>query len=245
MTERQQPRENLNLGMMPKIKFEDIQSTFKEFRGETSQNIETWIDNFESQCNAFELTMLQKFIFARKLLKGNASLFLEYESKATSWYALKAELKIEFERKNNSATIHEKLRLRRKRQTETCFEFLYEILKIAEEATIETKAIISYVIDGLPGSFEMKAHMYDANTISELKTKLLTYEALQQKYRPQRRERYERNEKINQRNEPQKKENRFATIVVINRIFRHNALTEVRDQNVSNASVLATNLQTV
>lgn len=104
MTERQLPNTDTSSGSMPKIKFEDIQSTFREFRGETNQNVHTWVTNFEAQCDAFELTILQKYIFARKLLKGNANLFLEYESKATSWNALKSELLVEFDRKNNSAT---------------------------------------------------------------------------------------------------------------------------------------------
>lgn len=52
------------------------------------------------------------------------------------------------------------------------------MISLAEQADVDTAAVISYTIDGLPGSMELKGFMYEASTISELKKKLKNYDTL-------------------------------------------------------------------
>lgn len=47
-------------------------------------DIETWITHFNEQSTVLQLNPLEKFVYARKLMAGNAKLFTDYESNATS-----------------------------------------------------------------------------------------------------------------------------------------------------------------
>lgn len=84
-------------------------------------------------------------------MKGTVKLFVDYESKATTWNDLRIELEKEFGKTINSALIHQKLRKRKKNEEETSMRYLYEMLSIASQSDIDVRAIITYTINGLPG----------------------------------------------------------------------------------------------
>lgn len=56
-------------------------------------------------------------------MEGQAKLFLEYESNATTWSALKDELVDEYGKELNSAMIHKQLSERKKKSNETSIEY--------------------------------------------------------------------------------------------------------------------------
>lgn len=114
-------------------------------------------------------------------MKENAQLFIEYESKANTWIELKNELISEYGKKINSAIIHQRLRERTKKKDETVTKYMYEMLSLGAQANVEQAAIISYIIDGLPGSPELKTFLLGADEINEFKKKLQDYETLQSK----------------------------------------------------------------
>lgn len=143
------------------LRFDDIKSTFKQFRGDQKSCIHQWIQHFDEQSTIFQLSNMQKFIFAKRVMENRAKLFLEYESKATTWPTLKHELIEEFGAELNAATIHQQLSEKKKKPNETSIEYLYEMLAIATTAKIQQKAIITYIIDGLPGSTTSKNFMYE------------------------------------------------------------------------------------
>lgn len=163
------------------LRFEDAEKSFKQFHGNGNMSIAAWIDHFTNQADLFELNDRQRFAFAKRLMKGTAKLFVDNESKANTWIQLQVELKAEYGKKLNSATIHRKLQERRKKREETPIQYLYEMMALANQANIDEVAVITYVVDGLPGSDELKASMYEAETFSELKKKLHVYVMLQKK----------------------------------------------------------------
>lgn len=161
------------------LRFDDIQRSFKEFHGDKHLSIDSWLRHFIDQSEIFNLDDFEKFVYAKRLLKGTAKLFVEFESKATNWEELARELIDEFDRKVNSALIHHRLQERKKKQDETSTEYLYEMLSIASLTDIDIPAIITYTVNGLPGSTIMKSFMYEAENLKEFKKKLLSYDIQQ------------------------------------------------------------------
>lgn len=161
------------------LKFDDIVGAFKHFSGDNRQNVRAWIANFEQQCNEFGFTQIQTFIIAKRMMKDNAKLFVEFESSACNWQKLKRELIEEFGKAINSSLIHQKLKERKKRTNESTIAYLYEMLSIAALGDVDVSATITYTIDGLPGSADSKNFMYEATTLGNFKAKLAVYEILQ------------------------------------------------------------------
>lgn len=158
------------------IRFDDIKSCLNTFSGDKYSDIHQWMLHFERQCAIYGLNDIQKFTFAHRLFVGTAKLFVNFESQAISWFDLKSELFNEFGAKADSITIHERMRQRKKTKNESSIEYMYAMMAIASQGTIDEASIVRYVIDGLPGNATSKLFMYEARTISALKVKLQTYD---------------------------------------------------------------------
>lgn len=168
------------------MRFEDVEKSFKTFDGSKSMNVSKWISNFEEQADLLELNNFQRFVYAKRLMRDTAKLFVDHESKAVSWADLLDELNKEFGKRVNSASVHNQLREMRKKADESITQYLYKMIALADQANIDKDALISYVVDGLPGSMELKVSLYEAKGIPELKGKLLNYETLLLKQQKQR-----------------------------------------------------------
>lgn len=158
------------------MRFDDIIKTFKKFKGDCHLNIFTWLRNFKEQSEVFHLSPLEKFVYAKRLMDGTAKSFVEFESTAINFVQLEAELIEEYGKSVNSALIHQKLQERKKKKDETPTQYLYEMLSIAAQTDIDTAAIITHTINGLPGPSSLKCHMYEAKDLRSFKDKLLAYE---------------------------------------------------------------------
>lgn len=158
------------------IRFEDIENSFKAFHGNGQIDITTWINHFVEQADLLNLSLKQRFSYAKRLMKGIAKLFIEHESKAKTWTELRTELTKEYGKKLNSAIVHQRLRERVKKPSESATEYLYQMMTVAGLGNIDEAAIVAYVIDGLPGSPVSKAFLYETETIAELKKKIKIYE---------------------------------------------------------------------
>lgn len=66
------------------LRFDDLKSAFKTFKGDKKSIIKKWIQHFEEKATIFQLSEIQNLVFAKRVLRGQAKLFLEYESKATT-----------------------------------------------------------------------------------------------------------------------------------------------------------------
>lgn len=104
------------------LKLDDIISSFKSFKGDGHSNFKKWLLHFEEQCCVFQLSEMQKFIFAKRILKGVAKAFVDHESTAVTWRELKTELKAEFNQPINSVLIHQKLSQRKKKTSEVEYQ---------------------------------------------------------------------------------------------------------------------------
>lgn len=117
------------------FRFEDIERAFKKFHGNYHLSINSWLTHFIEQSEIFHLNEFEKFIYAKRLMKGNAKLFVEYESHATTWSDLARELIDEYGQKTNSALIHQKLQDRKKKKDEIIQDLTNKIDKVVNNTT--------------------------------------------------------------------------------------------------------------
>lgn len=165
------------------LKLDDIVATFKPFKGDGQSNIDKWLLHFEEQCTIFHLSEVQKYIFAKRVLKGPAKMFIEYESTAVTWRELRAELRGEFSKPINSVLIHQKLCQRRKKATESNLDYLYEMLELGSQADLDIQAILTHTINGISAPAHLKTFLYDARDLQDVKRKLSSFELQQNQYR--------------------------------------------------------------
>lgn len=78
------------------MSFRDVEDSVQTFSGEGKQNIRKWLEEFEETSEVCRWTEPQKIIYAKKLLRGSAKLFVTYEQCAKTWKRLKKSLISEF-----------------------------------------------------------------------------------------------------------------------------------------------------
>lgn len=57
------------------LRFDDIKSAFKKLKGDRKSNVKEWIEHFEEQTTIFQPTEMQKFVFSKRVMEGQAKLF--------------------------------------------------------------------------------------------------------------------------------------------------------------------------
>lgn len=123
-----------------------------------------------------EWTDVQKVIYAKRLLRGSAKVFVNFEIKASSWKKFKRNLIDEFSSTLNSKQVHQTLSHMRKKPNETYQAYIYRALKVASHADMEIESKIQYIIDGVPDDEANKSVLYGATTIKELRKRFQHYE---------------------------------------------------------------------
>jgi len=161
------------------LSFRDIEDSVQTFSGDGRQNIRKWLEEFEETSEVCGWTESQKIIYAKKLLRGSAKLFVTYEQCAKTWRKLKKSLTSEFREIVNSKRVHQELSRAKKRNDESYQGYMYRVLEIASHADIELEAKIQYIIDGIQDGAFNKSILYSARTIKELRAKLVQYEYMQ------------------------------------------------------------------
>lgn len=71
-------------GSFTAISFRDIEHALNSFTGTGNYRIETWIEEFEKYAEMFKWDNLQKLIFAKRMMKDSAKLFLRTVKVSTS-----------------------------------------------------------------------------------------------------------------------------------------------------------------
>lgn len=128
------------------INYSDIESTVSKFNAESHENVIHWIEHFENISKLFNLSDLQKFIFAKRSLGGNASLFVRTVPDINSWQKLKQALIDEFSVEINSAKLHELLSKRKMQETESVREYYLKMKELCNFGSIDDGALMHYVI---------------------------------------------------------------------------------------------------
>lgn len=159
------------------ITFEDVQSSVHHFDGSNSSALETFLAEFDEISDVLELSEVQKLVFGKRLLRGNAKLFVQSERGLTSWSKLCSALKIEFGKATTQAEVHRLLANRKLRNSETAIEYYFAVREIASRAEIDTASIIDYCIRGLPDEDSgYKLFLYESSDLKSLKSKLEIYQ---------------------------------------------------------------------
>lgn len=92
---------------------------------------------------------LQKFVFAKKSLRGLAKLFISSERGITCYKKLKKALLEQFHTTINSAQLHKMLWERKMRKDEAVHEYYLISKQLAARGDIDDNSLIQYVIDGI------------------------------------------------------------------------------------------------
>nr|XP_022901006.1 uncharacterized protein LOC111414058 [Onthophagus taurus] len=163
------------------LTFKDIEETLCTFDGAESHSINKWIVEFVETSLMMGWNEVEKLIYGKRLMKGEALLFIRAEKGITSWTALKTKLIKEFGRTTNSAVIHKRLTTRKKKKDETLWQYLMKMREIAAEGDIEEEVLIEYVTEGIVDDEINKTILYGPTTLKEFKEKLKMYERLKEK----------------------------------------------------------------
>lgn len=155
-----------------KFSFRDIEESLEKFSGDENKNVNEWLAEFENQAKIFHWNRIEMMIFCRRLLKGSARMFVNSELKPKSWIQLKSGLRKEFLIEVNGALIHKKLVQKRKRPDQSYAEYCYEMIDIAAPAKIDTRALVTYIVDGIDDCAENKLFLYSSKNVKELKEKI-------------------------------------------------------------------------
>ena len=158
------------------LSFKDVEDALELFSGDKGENVERWFESFEEVADTFMWSDGQKAVYARKLLRGSAKIFVSFECHARTWHELKKGLIREFSRKSNSRQVHQKLRETKKKSDEACLAYMYRMLEIASHADIEEETKVEYIIDGIIDEEIHKSMLYGATSIKELRKRLIAYE---------------------------------------------------------------------
>ncbi|GFX16540.1 hypothetical protein TNCV_23111 [Trichonephila clavipes] len=86
------------------IRFEDLQTFFQKYNLEMP--IQTFLRNFESTFDSFDITEKQKILFITKLEDGAVKTYIKPQSIPNSFYEVKNNLMREFGAHVNPAEIH-------------------------------------------------------------------------------------------------------------------------------------------
>lgn len=73
--------------------FKDVKDSIDTFNEDDGRNIKQWIRDFEETASLCEWSEVQKTIYAKKLLRGLARLFIKYESLGKTWKDIKLLLR--------------------------------------------------------------------------------------------------------------------------------------------------------
>lgn len=114
------------------LTYRDVEDALETFSGDGSKKFERSLTQFEETADLCSWTDVQRIVYAKRLLRGSAKLFANYECNAKSWKKFRKLLQEEFCTKINSKTVHQQLSQVKKKIDET-----YRVLDIASHAEIE------------------------------------------------------------------------------------------------------------
>uniref|UniRef100_T1H9C0 CCHC-type domain-containing protein n=1 Tax=Rhodnius prolixus TaxID=13249 RepID=T1H9C0_RHOPR len=163
------------------MSFRDVQDSIRSFSGENDYSIEAWASDFEELSDIMEWSDIQKLVFAKRSLTGLAKLFVQSEKGLCTFNKLKAALLEEFSHRISSADLHRLLSERRAKKNESLQQYYFTMREMASRGSVEPKALIQYIVDGIPDAVNNKITLYEAKSLKELKDKIIIYESIREK----------------------------------------------------------------
>ncbi len=109
---------------------------------------------------------MQKFLFALKLLEGEAAAVAE-ASDLSSYNELIKALKSVFKKGTSLIQIHNELSERKKKPDETMVEYMFKMKALGTDR-MDENSMIEYIVDGLPADKARKTTLYEATSYDDL-----------------------------------------------------------------------------
>ena len=163
--------------------FRDVEGTLETFSGDDGRSVLRWMEEFEETALICEWSDIHKAVYARRLLRGSAKLFVSFEDCRHSWKTMKKALQREFKPRIDSYEIYRRFQQRKKKNDETYHEYCYRMMEIGAQFGMKQSAIIQYIVEGIDGDEVSKMMLFGAKDIRELKSKLDVYEKIKNKPR--------------------------------------------------------------
>ncbi|XP_025266570.1 uncharacterized protein LOC109610141 isoform X2 [Camponotus floridanus] len=160
------------------LTFRDVEESLETFSGDDRTNVKRWIKDFKEMAVLCEWSDIQKVAYAKRLLRGSAKLFVNYEKCTKTWKKLRRALIEEFANIVNGHAVHQELSRRKKTSDESYQAYIYKMLEIAAQADVDTQSVIQYIIEGIQDDAVNKTVLHGAKTIRELKERFTRYEAI-------------------------------------------------------------------
>ncbi|XP_067214172.1 SAFB-like transcription modulator [Linepithema humile] len=167
-----------NLQRNQLLTFRDVEESLETFSGDDKVDVTRWIKDFEEMAALCEWSDIQKMAYGKRLLRGSAKLFVNYEKCTKTWKKLRKALIEEFADVVDSHTVHQELARRKKKSDESYHAYIYKMLQIAVQADVDTRSVIQYIVEGVQDDAVNKTVLHGAKTIRELKEKFTQYEAI-------------------------------------------------------------------
>lgn len=189
----------------------DIADSVSTFSGTDSLDVRQWIEEFEDNAETVGWNSIQKFIYAKQLLKGAAKLFVRSQAGLKDWNSLRQALISEFGESLSAIEVHKLLRSRRKKDNESYREYLYSLMEIGKTVNLDVASLLEYFIEGIPDSRINKTVLYQAKTVEEMKDQIKIYEKTRPKANNDNRKSSTNNKvvKVEEKVSGQKKKNCF------------------------------------
>lgn len=121
----------------PDFTFKDVEESLTKFGGDDGQCIFEWLDEFNDTAKMLRWTKLHKFVYLKRSMKGSARMFIQYECRARNFDDLAHALMTEFGKQINDAAVHKQLSSTRKKSDESAKQYIYRMMKIADQADID------------------------------------------------------------------------------------------------------------
>ena len=99
----------MSLTVHTTISFKDVEYALETFDGTTNQDVLVWIRSFERFALSSKWDEVQKYLFARRLLRKAAKFAVEANDNLGTWTELSEYLKLRFSRKLTDKELHAKL----------------------------------------------------------------------------------------------------------------------------------------
>lgn len=110
----------------PTISFTDVKDALKKFKSGSKDMLEKWIKEFDKVALTSKWDEVQKFLFALKLLEGEAAAVAE-ATESSTYDELLAALRRVFKKKTSLIAVHKDLSERKKKPEETMVEYMFKM----------------------------------------------------------------------------------------------------------------------
>lgn len=160
---------------MDSIGYGEVSDSIPEFNGSNITALD-WVKEFEEFSLLCNLKPIKMLLWARKSLTGSAKQSISGRMDLNSWDKLKAYILNEFPSQRTSAEIHNDLRRRKKKTTESLRDYFFEMRKLGYQGGVEEESVIMYTINGIDDFPSNKSLLYGAKNYDDFKENLRKYE---------------------------------------------------------------------